>query len=93
MISQLRVNRTKLQIIPSEFLFHPSSNRIACLRPHMIALLNDATLRGGFLNELIIIINDAFEIIAAIVQLPQLLVDRRLIMQNIDDEFFTNVLA
>lgn len=59
----------------------------------MLPRLNDASLRRGLLNELIVIINDPLEVITAIVQLPQLLVNRGLVVQDINDEFFVNILA
>ena len=59
----------------------------------IVLLLDYTTLGGSFPDEEVIVVNDTFQIIAAIVELPQLLVDWGLIMQDIDDEFFIDVLA
>lgn len=59
----------------------------------MFPSLYDASLRRCFLDELIIVINNPLEIITAIVEFPQLLINGSLIVQDIDDEFFADIFA
>lgn len=57
------------------------------------ALVDGAALRGGFPDELVVVVDDAFEVISAIIEFPQLLIDRCLIMQNIYYQLFIDILA
>lgn len=55
--------------------------------------LYGTALRGGFPDELIIVIYDSFQVVGAVVELPQFLVDGSLVVEYIDDELFIDVLA
>jgi hypothetical protein len=55
--------------------------------------VDDAALRGGLPDELFVVVDDALEVVSAVVELPQLLVDGSLVVENIDDELFVYVLG
>jgi hypothetical protein len=59
----------------------------------VVLLVYDAALSGGFPDELVVVIDDAFEIVGAIIEFPELLVDGGLVVQDIDDELLINILA
>lgn len=56
-------------------------------------LLYDTSLSGGLFDELIVVVNDALEIICAIIEFPQLLVNGCLVVQYVDDELFIDIFA
>ncbi len=73
MIGKLRTNSTELKMISCQFLLHPDADRIhhiIWIVNVIVLLLDDTALCGSFPDEEIIVINDAFEIVAAVIKLP-----------------------
>jgi hypothetical protein len=53
----------------------------------------DAVGIRKFSDEGVVVVDDAFEVVGTVVELPQLLVNGCLVVQYADDEFLANILA
>lgn len=91
MIRKLRIDCTKLQIVPRKFLLHFKFGGVG--RGQVLILGKYASLRGSLADKVLVVKNDAFEVVTAVVKFPQLLVDRSLVVQNGYDELFIDIFA
>jgi hypothetical protein len=94
-VCELRVDCAKLKVVSGKFLLHPRPGAVDGLAVLFCIGAGDegAALRGGLSNELIVVVDDAFQVVGAVIELPQLLVDGGLVMQDINDEFLIDILA
>ena len=56
-------------------------------------MVYEAALSGSFLDEVVIVVDDALEVASAVVELPKLLVDGGLVVEYVDDELLIDVFA
>lgn len=91
MIGQLRVDSTELQIIPSQLLLHFQSRRIKSWSIGIFG--NDTALCWSLPYKIVIVIDNTLKIVTTIIEFPQFLIDRGLIMEYGDYEFLIDIFA
>ena len=86
-VQQLRIHSAKLQVVTRQLLVHLQPRRV-----RRTSRVQSAALRRCLANEIVVVEDDTLEVIAAVIQLPQLLVNRSLIVQNCYYQLLTQVL-
>lgn len=89
MVPELRTDRTELKVVSGQFLLHFDFGGIlGCARRF---LADGAALDGCLTDEVFVVEDDALEIVRAVSEFPQFLVNGGLVVQDSDDEFFGDV--
>ena len=79
-----------MQVISCQFLFHVD---FSVVWVGLLFLEECTALTGGLRDEIIVIEDDALEVVGALMQLPQFLIDGGLVVQDSDDELFIDIFA